>query len=181
MNILIAEDDAVTRMLLESTLKRRGYDVTAVADGADAWAALQRMHFPVLISDYLMPGLDGFELVRRVRASRPDSYTYVILLTVMGGKLNHLEAIDAGADDFVVKPFDPDLLYARLHVAERILGLQRHVMRLEGLLCICADCKKIRDRDGEWSQLEGYITDHAGVLFSHSFCPQCAEKWMDKV
>ncbi len=179
MNILVAEDDAVTRTLLEATLRKQGHDVTLVENGSDAWTALQRMHFPVLISDYQMPGIDGFELTRRVRAGRPDQYTYVILLTVLGGKVNNLEAIAAGADDFVVKPFDPDLLHARLHVASRILGLQRHVMRLEGMLAICADCKKIRDEAGHWAQLEGYISSHSAVLFSHTFCPVCAEKWSD--
>ncbi len=158
MNILVAEDDAVTRTLLEATLRKQGHDVTLVENGSDAWTALQRMHFPVLIS---------------------DQYTYVILLTVLGGKVNNLEAIAAGADDFVVKPFDPDLLHARLHVASRILGLQRHVMRLEGMLAICADCKKIRDEAGHWAQLEGYISSHSAVLFSHTFCPVCAEKWSD--
>jgi two-component system, NtrC family, sensor kinase len=178
LNLLVAEDDATTRLLLESTLKRRDYEVVAVENGREAWRILEHRHFPVVISDYLMPEMDGFELTRRIRAARPDNYTYVILLTSVRGKVNHLEAIDAGVDDFVPKPFDPDLLNARLRVAQRILGLQQHAAQLEGLLRICSSCKKIHDTGDTWTQLEGYISRHSELTFSHTYCPVCAAKWM---
>jgi len=177
LKILVAEDEGVSRMLIEALLKRAGLDPVIVTNGTDAWAELQRAEYSVLISDYQMPGLDGFELVRRLRAAQFRHYTYVILLTAKGGKSNHLEAIHAGADDFVTKPFDADLLFARLHVAERILGLQHHVKQLEGLLHICAQCKRIRDENKDWTQLERYITAHSNVLFSHGLCPDCAAAW----
>jgi DNA-binding response OmpR family regulator len=177
MKILIAEDDSGSSLLLQATLRQKGYDFVAVADGLLAWEALQRTPFAALISAYQMPGVDGFELTRRVRAARQPHYTYVILLTVLGGKSTLIEAIDAGADDFLTKPFDADVLYARLHVAERLLGLRHHVKRLEGLLPICASCKKIRDETDAWTQMESSITEHSEAQFSHGYCPECAARW----
>jgi PleD family two-component response regulator len=99
------------------------------------------------------------------------------LLTILGGKTNYLEAMNAGADDFITKPFDSEQLAARLHVAERILGLRKHVTQLEGLLPICACCKKIRDEQSHWQQIETYVEQHSQARFSHSICPECAEKY----
>jgi len=177
LQVLVAEDDPVARRLVEATLQRKGVSVTSVEDGLAAWDTIRKTHHDVLISDYQMPGLDGFGLTRRIRAAHFRKYTYIILLTVMGGKSNHLEAIAAGADDFLTKPLDPDVLYTRLHVAQRILGLQHHVKQLEGLLHICASCKKIRDENENWTQLESYISQHVGIMFSHGMCPPCAARW----
>lgn len=178
MNILIAEDDAVARLILEARLKQKGFDFVTVTDGRQAWEELKRTAFSVLISDYQMPGMDGFELTRRVRAARQKHYTYIILLTVQGGKATHMEAMEAGADDFLAKPLDADMLHARLHVAERILGLRQHVKRLEGLLPICASCKKIRDETDRWMELENYIMQHSEARFTHGLCPECVAKFM---
>src|SRR5271168_4928100 len=123
MNILIADDDAITRMLLGSMLTKLGHEVLEAADGGEAWDAWQGGEFPFVISDWMMPGLDGLEFCRRIRARRREEYTYIVLLTSNSGRANHLEAMDAGADDFITKPFENDAVLARLRVAERILGL----------------------------------------------------------
>jgi phosphoserine phosphatase RsbU/P len=176
MKILVAEDDVVAGLMLESALKARGHVCANVTDGRQAWTTLQHSPFSVLITDYRMPEMDGFELARRVRAaSRPD-YTYIILLTAQSSRANYLEAIEAGVDDFLSKPFDPDLLHARLHVAERIVKLRQHVNQLEGLLPICASCKKIRDAQDAWHPIEGYIARHSEAKFTHGLCPTCAKK-----
>ena len=177
LNVLVAEDDPLQRILIESTLEKHGIRHTSTCDGLNAWNAMQRAHFPVLISDCMMPSLDGIELIRRVRSMRADRYTYIIMLTGMGGRSNHLNALAAGADDFLTKPLDPAVLHARLHVARRILGLQQHVKYMETLLCICASCKKIRNEEQQWTQLERYISSRAGVSFSHSLCPTCVARW----
>jgi DNA-binding response OmpR family regulator len=123
MKTLIADDDEITRLLLSSALKRLGHEVEEATDGSEAWEASRREYFPLIISDWMMPDLDGLEFCRRVRAeSRPD-YTYIILLTSRSGISNYLEGMDAGADDFITKPFENDALAARVRVAERILGL----------------------------------------------------------
>ena len=97
----------------------------------------------------------------------------MILLTVLKGKANYLEAIAAGVDDFVSKPYDPDELKARLLVAERIVRLQAHVRRLEGVLSTCMYCKKVRDENKVWVDIEEYITQRSEASFSHDVCPDC--------
>src|SRR5271157_4178737 len=127
MKILIAEDDNVSRLVLASTLKKQGHEVVAAENGLKAWEALQKDDFHVLILDWLMPEIDGLALCRQVRTLLRENYTYIVLLTSLEGKSNYLEAMDAGADDFMTKPFDADQLTGRIHVAERIISLQRRV------------------------------------------------------
>ncbi len=178
MKILIAEDDPVSRRVLAMTLEKMGHDVRVAEDGRQAWETFQTDYFPVIVSDWMMPNLDGLEICRLVRAAQRDRYTYVILLTALDGKANYLEAIDAGVDDFLTKPLDRDLLAARLRVAERILGLRQHIQQLEGLLPICCYCKSIRDEQGKWQVLENYLEGRSKAEFTHGICPTCYEKAM---
>jgi DNA-binding response OmpR family regulator len=172
MRILVAEDDADTRDLLSLMLQKAGHEVTCCDDGSRAWETLRREHFPLLISDCMMPAMDGYELCRRVRsAQRP--YTYIVLLTAFGGRDNYMAGMDAGADDFLTKPCDFEELKARLRVAERILGLQEEVRRLSGMLPICSYCKKVREPSNEWVSVETYVSRRSDASFSHTVCPQC--------
>jgi PleD family two-component response regulator len=135
--------------VLETSLKKRGHEVVALENGLKAWQAIEKQYFPVIISDWLMPEMDGLALFRKVRSVPRDNYIYLVLLTSLEGKTNYLEAMDAGADEFLTKPFDTDQLTARMLVAERILGLRQHVGQLEGLLPICCSCKKDSGRTGQ--------------------------------
>lgn len=126
MKILIAEDETISRHLLESTLRRWGYEVVVAQDGSEAWRLLQADERPsIAILDWIMPGLDGKEVCRRLRGLPPDSYVYVFLLTAKTGKENFIEGMEAGADDYISKPFDPGELQVRLRVANRIIELQQ--------------------------------------------------------
>jgi sigma-B regulation protein RsbU (phosphoserine phosphatase) len=176
VHLLIAEDEPVTQLRLAAALKGMGHEVTVAADGQEAWADLQLGHYAIVISDWQMPKLDGPELCRRVRARGGERYTYLILVTATGGKQRYLEGMEAGADDFITKPIDFDELRARLNVAERILGLRQHVQQLEGLLPICAYCKRIRDGAERWQPIEQYVEKRSDALFSHGICPDCYEK-----
>lgn len=178
MKILVVEDDRVSRIVLTELLSKSGHEVRAVENGQLAWDLYSSEPVPMLISDWMMPVLDGLQLCRKIRAEKRASYTYIILLTALSGKANYLEGMEAGADDFVVKPFDVDELHARLRAAERILTLQHEVRQLRGLLPICSYCKKIRDDRNIWTQLEQYVTEHSGALFSHSLCPDCYDTEM---
>jgi phosphoserine phosphatase RsbU/P len=178
LKILVAEDETTSRMVLQASLKKRGHEVAAVENGFMAWKAFQKEYFPVIISDWLMPEMDGLTLFRNVRHLPSENYTYLVLLTSLEGKTNYLEAMDAGADDFISKPFDVDQLTARIRVADRILSLHKHVTQLEGLLPICCSCKRIRDGQDHWQRVESYIEIHSEARFTHGYCPECYENWM---
>ena len=123
MYTLIADDDDITRLLLSSALTKLGHEVHEAANGREAWDAWRGGEFSFIISDWMMPGLDGLEFCRRIRAEPRADYTYIVLLTSRSGKTNYLEAMTAGADDFITKPFEKHAFAARVRVAERILGL----------------------------------------------------------
>ena len=125
MKVLIAEDDQDSRELLGWILQKLGYEVMVTANGKEAWEAYKKGRFHIVISDLLMPEVDGLELCRRIRTYKQSRYTYIIIITALIGKKDYLEGMEAGADEFVTKPFDPDELKARLRVAERILSFQQ--------------------------------------------------------
>ena len=123
MKTLIADDDGITRMVLGSSLTKLGHEVQEAADGREAWEAWQTGEFPLVISDWMMPDLDGLEISRRIRGAGCENYTYIVLLTSNSGRKNHQEAMNAGVDDFITKPFEMDVIAERVRVAERILRL----------------------------------------------------------
>jgi diguanylate cyclase (GGDEF)-like protein len=125
MKILIAEDDTTSRLLFAATLRKLGHAVTAVENGQKAWEAWSAEAHPLLISDWMMPDMDGLQLCRMIRAEPSLQYTYIILLTALDSKGSYLEGMNAGADDFITKPFDEEHLAARLRVADRILALHQ--------------------------------------------------------
>ena len=124
MKILIAEDLPSSALLLRRLLERQGHEVVVARDGLEAWRAVETTRFPVVISDWVMPRLDGLALCRRVRRQVGRSYTYIILLTSKLGVDERLEGLRAGADDFLVKPPDAEELTVRLEIALRILAVQ---------------------------------------------------------
>ena len=131
MKVLIAEDDRDSRELLAWLLEKLGYQVVSTANGREAWDAFRKGRFRLVISDVLMPEVDGFELCRRIRLHKQSKYTYIVMLTALIGKKDYLEGMEAGADDFVTKPFDADELKARLRVAQRIISFQEQVALAE--------------------------------------------------
>ncbi|MFY9723981.1 MAG: response regulator transcription factor [Bryobacteraceae bacterium] len=125
MRILVAEDNLVFQLVLQSMLRQWGYDVIVASDGEEAWRLLADEEGPRLaILDWLMPGLDGIEVCRRVRASNQLRYTYMLILTAKTGGDDLVTAMEAGADDYVTKPFKSAELKARLRVGCRILELE---------------------------------------------------------
>ncbi len=122
MRILIADDDSILRLRLEVALKKWGYEVLVARDGEQAWQLLNQTDAPRLaILDWMMPGIDGIEICRRIRKRLGEGYTYLLLLTSRDSKEYTLEGLDAGADDFLIKPFDPEELKVRLRAGIRIL------------------------------------------------------------
>lgn len=188
MKVLIAEDDVVSRRMLQIFLSRWGYQVVVATDGAEAWQVLEGGDPPRLaIVDWMMPAMDGIEICRRVREAQRPLPAYFILLTARGENEDIVRGLNAGADDYITKPFNREELRARVSVGVRILELQTAlagrvgeleramagVKQLQGLLPICCYCKKIRDDQNYWQQVEGYISKHSEAQFSHGVCPDC--------
>ena len=191
MRILIAEDDPVSRRLLQAALVKWGYEVVVTTNGKEAWEVLQQPGAPsLLVLDWLMPETDGVEVCRQARETPALKSAYIILLTSRGSKEDIVEGLQAGADDYVTKPFDHGELRARVQVGSRVVQLQSaladrvkeleeaiaNVKQLQGLLPICSYCKKIRDDGNYWHRVESYIAGHANVRFSHGICPDCNSK-----
>ncbi len=189
--ILIAEDHYVSRHLLERNLTNWGFQVTTAEDGEAAVRVLESDGAPPLaIIDWMMPHMDGLEVCRRVRALKDRPYIYLVLLTAKSHKEEIATGLEAGADDYVVKPFDPDELRARLKVGQRVVDLERtlarkiddlqtalaDVKKLKELLPICMYCKSVRDDQDYWHQIEEYIHSETGTDFSHGICPHCMDK-----
>jgi len=191
MKILIAEDDLTSRRILEAILGKWDYEVIATSDGLEAWQALQTdAPPPIAIIDWMMPGMDGVEFCRRLRQVQTITPTYVILLTSKKEQEDVVAGLDAGANDYIRKPFAREELRARIRVGERVVELQAaladrvkkleeaivKIKTLQGLLPICSYCKKIRNDQDYWQQIETYVSEHTQAEFTHGICPDCIEK-----
>jgi len=190
VKVLIAEDDALSRRVLEDTITRSGYDLVVTTDGLQAWEELQQEDAPLLaILDWMMPGMDGLQICRKVRESPAPVPTYLILVTTRERKEDIVAGLEAGANDYITKPFDRAELLARVRVGVRVVELQQnlagrvrelqealaHVTQLQGILPICCYCKKVRNDQKYWQKVEDYISEHSEVAFSHGICPECWE------
>jgi DNA-binding response OmpR family regulator len=195
MEILVAEDDLVSRRALEATLGKWGHPVVVVGDGAAAYDVLSRDRAPRLaILDWMLPGMDGPSVCRLVRAHPGRPAPYLILLTARGAREDRVAGLEAGADDYITKPFDRAELRARIKVGLRMLALQRtladrvaeleqalkSVRQLQGLLPICCYCKRIRTDGNYWQRVEEYISAHSDAQFSHGICPGCFDTVVKK-
>jgi DNA-binding response OmpR family regulator len=174
MKILIAEDEPLAAKILQNALESLGHEVTAAADGAKAWEAFDLDPVRLIVSDWLMPGLDGLGLCRKVRERPKTPYTYFILLTSQETKPENYDlATEAGVDDFLTKPLDRPTIRMRLRVAERILQFTTEVRQLKEMIPICSQCRKVRNDKNYWQGVETYINEQTGSNFTHGICPEC--------
>jgi CheY-like chemotaxis protein len=186
MRILVSDDDRSIRVLLERLLLQWGHEPVITTNGAEALELFAAPDAPSLaLLDWIMPEMTGLEVVRRVRETpRP---AYLILVTAKLQTDDVVTALDAGADDYITKPFEIAELRARIRVGERVLALQRRladrvaaleaalaqVNQLRGLLPICMYCKSIRNDQNFWEKVETYVTEHSSATFTHGICPEC--------
>lgn len=191
MKLLIADDDPTTREMVGAFLEPKGFEVVEAADGNAALAVLMAPDAPrVAVLDWIMPGLDGPEICRRIRQNSSAPPPYIIILSGKDRAADIVAGLQAGADDYIRKPFGQDEFVARVEVGMRIVRLQTslaervqeleaaiaHVRQLQGILPICSSCKKVRNDRGSWQAIESYVREHSDADFSHSICPECAAK-----
>ena len=199
MRILVAEDDPVTRRILESTLARLGWEVITASDGTAAWRILENLEGKnapeLVVLDWMMPGMDGIEICRKLRSTPGFELMYIILLTSRSEKEDLAMGLVAGANDYITKPFHPIELESRVMVGRRMVKLQtslavrireledalKHVKRLQGLLPICSYCKKVRNETNYWQQVDSYLSSHSDLELTHSVCPDCFAKVMTEL
>ncbi len=191
IRVLIADDDRVGSTMLKRSVERLGHDVVVAHDGAEAWQRIgEDDTIAIAIVDWMMPGVTGLELCARIRQDEARAHMYVIMLTARTARADVVTGIEAGADDYLTKPFDPDELRVRLNAGVRIATLQQRlaarvvelqsalarVRQLSGLLPICSYCKRIRNDGNYWQQLESFLAEHSEAEFSHGICPGCLDK-----
>jgi CheY-like chemotaxis protein len=193
LQVLVADDEPVSRTVVGAMLKKAGYVVDYAADGEQAWQRLDGPARPGLaLLDWEMPGLQGPEIVERIRSKQSQTPTYIILLTSRDSSADIVRGLRAGADDYVTKPANEDELIARVNVGARVVQLQAalaervrsleealaNVKALQTLLPMCAYCKSIRNDQNYWEKVETYFTQSSGVSFTHSYCPTCYERFV---
>ena len=187
--VLLAEDDDHSLRLLSRYIDSWGFEVVPARNGLEAMEILKADDAPPLaLIDWIMPGMEGIEVCSQVRAQAGRPYTYLILLTAKADKEEVAAGLEAGADDYVVKPCDMTELRARLRVGERVVTLERKLARqvialqetldqvkqLKELIPICAWCKRVRDDEDYWHNIEEYLHVQTGTDFTHGICPECS-------
>jgi DNA-binding response OmpR family regulator len=194
MKILVAEDDLTSSAILEDHLRDWGYTPLVVSHGKEALQVLKGPDAPHLaVLDWMMPYLSGLELCQAVQNLQQPIPPYIILLSAKAHKQEVVRALQAGAQDYITKPFDPSELHARVDVGRRVVQLQsllaqrvaeleatgNQLKQLRSLQPICCRCKKTRHNDGNWREVEGYISRFSDTKFSHALCPECYAVFCD--
>lgn len=189
MHVLVADDDKISRLRLTHLLEEIGYTPQQAGDGEAALAALSQPDAPpIAILDWEMPGRSGPEICQQIRASE-RAPVYFILLTARESLDDIVAGLAAGANDYLTKPYHREELIARLGVARLVVTLElglkqrvaeleaalQQVQRLEGLLPVCAWCRKIRSDQDYWQQLDTYLAQRTNLRFTHGICPSCLE------
>jgi DNA-binding response OmpR family regulator len=175
--ILIADDELASRRLLEAALLSAGFECISVANRAEAWRVLQTESPPdLMILDWMMPELDGLEVDRRLRNSPNGFGAYVMLLTGRHSRSDVVNGLQAGADDYITKPFNAAALVARVEVGVRVVSLREALAsRVRELEQAFSRVRRLDDKN-YWRQVESYISEHSEAAFSHGICPDCYER-----
>ena len=179
MKVLLVEDDNLTRRVLSKQIARLGHIVmesSSARDGLDYWRSGD---YPVVVCDWLMPGMDGLDLCAHIRKEPAPFYTYFILLTANADRIQCDEAIQRGVDDFLPKPFSELELFNRLRVAERIIGFVGEMIQIKRILTTCMYTGQVKDDNGKWMDFKEFVTKRLGTRISHGLSPEGYEKFME--
>lgn len=203
IRILVAEDDPDLLFLTTEVLSQAGYDVLEASTGKECLEAVKVHHPDIVLLDVMLPDTAGTEVCRQIKADETSRDTFVILISgVRVSSDSQANGLDFGADGYLIKPIANRELISRIRSMVRIKRAEdalrekekeqqkliselqealAEIKTLEGLIPICASCKKIKDDEGYWNQLEAYISKHTDAVFSHGLCPECAEKFRAEI
>jgi CheY-like chemotaxis protein len=185
--VLLVDDNPANLKLLYTTLEEEGYELLVLTSGEAALESVKHRLPDIILLDVMMPGIDGFETCRRLKAAAPTRDIPVIFMTVLSDTVDEVKGLELGAVDYITKPIQVERVLARVktHLTIRVLQKElqeknaqleealANVKTLKGLLPMCANCKKIRDDEGYWHQVEIYVTYHTDTHFTHGLCPDC--------
>lgn len=181
--VLIVDDQPINLKVLLACLKDQEFKVRIAENGERALRALSDEKPDIVLLDVMMPGMDGFETCRRIKANKATADIPVIFMTALDSVEDKVTGFDVGGVDYITKPFQQVEVIARVsaHIRLRKQKLELEqaladIKQLSGILPICSFCKKIRDDTGYWQQVERFIADHSDAIFSHSLCPTCKEE-----
>jgi len=183
----------MSQIMLKAMVAKAGYDPILTGDGLSAYEILSKPDAPKLaVLGWMMPGMDGVEVCRKVREINTSDPSYLILLTSRDNREDIVKGLKSGANDYIVKPYDVEELQVRIGVGRKVIDLQAslagriaelqaalaQIKTLQGILPICMYCKKIRDDKQYWQQVESYVSTHTEAQFSHGVCPDCYKKYL---
>jgi len=187
--ILIVDDTPANIQILDEVLQAE-FDVYFALNGNEALQKIESLQPDLILLDIMMPIMDGFEVCRNLKAKDKFKNIPIIFITALGQPEEESQGLKLGAADYITKPFNPDLVLLRVRnhlelknqrdiLEQRNQELEKalaEIKVLKGIIPICAHCKKIRDDQGYWNQLEVYITEHSDAMFSHGICPACMKE-----
>lgn len=189
--VLVVDDQPANLKVLLSYLQDQGFNTLTATDGKRALYQISNFKPDIILLDVMMPGIDGFETCHRLKANKETADIPVIFITALSDVEDKIKAFEAGGVDYVTKPFQHEEVLARLNAHLDIRSLQNEledknkelqkalddVKQLSGFIPICAACKKIRDDEGYWNQIDLYISQHSDAQFSHGMCPDCLKEF----
>ena len=183
--ILLVDDDPYILTGIGQSLETEGYRVTTAEDGEQAMALLKQTQFDLVITDLVMDKIDGIQVLKTSKEMNPDSM--VIILTGYGDMTSAIDALRLDADDYMLKPCQPDEMSFRVAACLEKLDLSRKIRKYEQILPVCCVCRKIRDDDGrqpgtgQWMNVDHYLWKKAGLSVSSTYCPECAQRAKSEV
>ena len=178
--ILLVDDEPIITVAIGNALEEKGYKVTTADNGERAVELLNESSFDLVITDLVMTPIDGMEVLKKSKEINPEMM--VMILTGFGDMTSAIDALRLGADDYMLKPCEPEEMYFRVSHCLEKLELKRKIKIYENILPVCCVCKSIRDDTGKepgtgkWTQMENYIRDKGGVGVTSTYCPECAKK-----
>ncbi len=182
VSILIVDDQMNNLKILLHLLKQQQFEIHIAENGERALETLAHHHPDLILLDILMPGMDGFETCKRIKANTATADIPIIFMTALASLKDKIKGFEAGGADYITKPFEQNEMLIRIntHITlhRQQLKLKQALKKkqaLSGILRICPSCKKIRNDAGYWQQVEQYLAEHSEALFRHGVCPDCRE------